>query len=336
MGNKLSFGYLYDFRNPKPWQRSYTDVYHDVLDFIEWTEQVGFYGAWVPEHHCADDGYMPSPLTILGSVAARTKKLKIGTGVGLGPLYHPVRFAEDCAVVQNLSGGRLEIGLAIGYRRREAEALSAEFSRRGKRFDEFLNVVTQLWLGEVVSVDGDFFSIQNASLSPLPEHHIPLYLGGFADKALERVAKFGDGYFGNEDVCENYLNKLAKYGKDSSQARIRIQGLFFVVADNPDEAMEELAPYYHYVNNCYGEWLNEDKASGVDNTKLLKAQSLDEFIASGVLQIKTPTQAIEYFQNMLTRTPVEHFIMMLPPGIPTKTFKKYAQTFAEKVMPAFK
>ena len=63
--NRLTFGYLYDFRNPQLWQRPWSELYAEILDFVEWSETVGFEGAWVPEHHAAEDGYQPSPLVLL-------------------------------------------------------------------------------------------------------------------------------------------------------------------------------------------------------------------------------------------------------------------------------
>lgn len=334
MSGKLSFGYLYDFRNPAEWRRPWADLYAETLDFIAWSETAGFTGAWVPEHHGAEDGYMPSPLVALGAVAARTKTLKLGSAIALAPLYHPVRFAEESAVLDILSNGRAEMAVAIGYRRRETEAYGVDFTRRGARFDEFLQIVRGLWAGETVSFEGKHYAVANARLMPPPPRgHIPLYLGGFADKALERVAKYGDGYFGNEDVCGHYVEKLKEQGKDPAEARIRIQGLFTVVAHDPEAAMEELGPYFHHVNNTYGAWLNEDKASGVDG--VLKPMSLERFKTSGILQILTPGQAIDSFKAMRTRIPVEHFMMMLPPGLPPSKFVPYAEVFAKEVIPAF-
>jgi len=269
-------------------------------------------------------------------MAVRTKTIRLGSAIALAPLYHPVRFAEECAVLDILSDGRLEMALAIGYRKRETEAYGVDFTKRGSRFDEFLQIVRALWAGETVTFEGKHYSIKNAAIMPgSPRGQIPLYIGGFAEKALERVAKYADGYFGNEDVCGLYAEKLKEQGKDPTKAGIRIQGLFLAVAENPAEAMEELAPYYHYVNNAYGVWLNEDKAIGIDNP-MLKPMELDAFKKSGILQILTPAQAIDYFKAMQSRTAVEHFMMMLPPGMPVERFKHYAELFAKEVMPAFK
>ncbi|MFT3930129.1 MAG: LLM class flavin-dependent oxidoreductase [Spongiibacteraceae bacterium] len=335
MNTKLSFGYLYDFRNPAQWRRSSTELYADILDAAAWSETAGFTGAWVPEHHGAEDGYMPAPLVALSAIAARTKKIKLGSAIALAPLYHPVRFAEECAVLDIIANGRSEMALAIGYRRKETDAYGVDFTKRGSRFDEFLHIVRKLWAGETVTFEGKHFSVKNAAIMPqAPRGQIPLYIGGFAEKALERVAKYADGYFGNEEVCGMYADKLREQGKDPSAARIRIQGLFFAVANDPEKAMHELAPYYHHVNNTYGQWLNEDKAVGIDDPAL-KPMDLEAFKRSGILQIRTPDEAIKMFKDMQQRIPVEHFMMMMPPGLPAKKFVEYAELFASKVIPAF-
>lgn len=334
----MTFGYLYDFRNPPGWRQSWTDLYAQTLEFITWSESIGFEGAWVPEHHGAEDGYVPSPLVVLAAIAARTRTLKLGSAIALAPLYHPVRFAEECAILDVLSNGRLEMAVAIGYRRREAQAYGVDFSTRGRRTDEFLEIVRRLWAGERFSYPGRYFTLEDVHIVPTPPRgHIPLYLGGFTDRALERTAKFGDGYFGNMDVCELYQEKLQVRGKDLASARVRIQGLFVVVAHDPEKAMHELAPYFHHANNTYGQWLAEDRdATGFAEGALLEPMTLEAFKRSGILQILTPARAIEMFNGMLAKAPVEHFMMMAPPGMPFSTFAPYAQVFANEVIPAFR
>ncbi|RYF97399.1 MAG: LLM class flavin-dependent oxidoreductase, partial [Chitinophagaceae bacterium] len=139
MGKRLSFGYLCDFRNPPPWHRPWAQFYAEMLDFIVEAETLGFEGIWLPEHHNAEDGFMPSPMTVLAAVAARTSRVKIGAAVALAPLHHPVRFAEDCAILDILSNGRLEMAIAVGYRRRETDAMGVPFEARGGRTDAFVD-----------------------------------------------------------------------------------------------------------------------------------------------------------------------------------------------------
>jgi alkanesulfonate monooxygenase SsuD/methylene tetrahydromethanopterin reductase-like flavin-dependent oxidoreductase (luciferase family) len=334
MSRQLTFGYLYDFRNPPQWRRRWEDLYAETLDVIAWTEEAGFDGAWVPEHHLAEDGYMPSPLVALAAIAARTRRLKLGSAIALAPLYHPVRFAEDCAVLDILSGGRLEVGLAIGYRRREAAAFGTDFTKRGRLFDEWLQIVTRLWAGEEVDFQGEHFVLAGAKvMPPAPRGRIPLYLGSFTDKAMERVARYGDGFIGSGDLCDLYAEKMVQQGKDLASAKVRATELFLAVAHDPDRAMEELAPYYHHVNNSYGAWFNEDKAPGLSGPVPM---GLEEFKGSGTLQILTPDAAIAMLKAKQQRMPLDHVMMMMPAGLPAARFVEYAQVFANEVIPAFR
>lgn len=331
----LSFGYLYDFRNPEQWRRPWNTLYQETLDVVAWSETTGFRGAWVPEHHGADDGYMPTPNLALAAMAARTTTLRIGAAVAIAPLYHPVRFAEECATLDILSNGRLETALGLGYRRREYEMSGERFGQRGNRFDEFLHIVRALWAGETVNFDGRHYSVKDARIMPAPPRGtIPLYIGGFVDKAMDRVAKHADGYFGNEEFCDLYIEKLRQHGKDPRRAAVRIPGLFLTVADDPEKAMEELAPHYHHVFSSYGAWMNEDNAIGMESP-VTQPLDLEAFKHSGILQILTPEQAVSYFKAMQERIPLEHYMMMRPPGLPANRFVEYAQVFADKVIPAF-
>jgi alkanesulfonate monooxygenase SsuD/methylene tetrahydromethanopterin reductase-like flavin-dependent oxidoreductase (luciferase family) len=334
MPTPLTFGYLYDFRNPAQWRRPWETVYAEILEVAAWSETVGFGGAWVPEHHLADDGYMPSPLVALAAIAARTSRIALGSAVALAPLYPPVRFAQDCAVLDILAGGRLEMALAIGYRRRETAAHGIDFTRRGRLFDEWLDIVTRLWAGETVSHDGAFFHTSGALLAPpAPRGRIPLYLGGFANKAIARVIRHGDGYLGEEQTCRGYLDKLAAAGGEQTMAKVRITGLMTVVARDPEAAREELAPYFHHVNNSYGEWFHEDKALGLDTG--FEPMSLASFKAAGIMEVLTPEAAIAKFRSLQAAMPLEHYMMMMPPGLPAARFVEYAQLFADEVIPAF-
>jgi alkanesulfonate monooxygenase SsuD/methylene tetrahydromethanopterin reductase-like flavin-dependent oxidoreductase (luciferase family) len=335
MANGLSFGFLYDFRNPPEWRKPFVDLYAEALDFIEWTESIGFDGAWVPEHHSTDEGYVPSPLVALAAIAARTKKMKLGTGVALAAFYHPVRFAEDCAMIDVISNGRLEIALALGYRKRETDAYGVDFRSRTSRLDEFLQIVRRLWAGETVTFEGKHFNIRNAALMPQPVRgHIPLFVGAYSDKGLIRAAKYADGYFGANELYGTYLGKLQEYGKPLSSARFYQATLPMVVTHDPERAMDELAPYYLYVNNRYGVWMSEDQL-GVEVDEPPRPLTLEEFKASGLFPVMTPAQAIELFRDMRERTNVEHVTIPVPPGLPISKFANYAETFAKEVIPAF-
>jgi alkanesulfonate monooxygenase SsuD/methylene tetrahydromethanopterin reductase-like flavin-dependent oxidoreductase (luciferase family) len=333
----LTFGFLYDLRNPEPWRKRWTDLYAETLEFIPWTESLGYTAAWMPEHHVAEDGYLPSPLIMLAAIAARTKTITIGSAVALAPFYHPVRFAEDCALLDVISNGRLEIALALGYRRRETDAYGIDFRTRASRMNQFLDIVGRLWAGESVTCEGPHFTLKNASILPRPTRRIPLLLGGFADKALERVAKYADGYMGLPEAYDLYAEKLRACGKNPADMRFYLPSFHLIVDRDPEAALHEVAPFYHLVNNSYGEWLNEDRYDahiGIEN--IPRAMSLGEFKASGLLKVLTPAQAIDMFRALRAKVPVDHIAMTVPAGMPLSRFARHAELFASEVMPALR
>jgi len=336
VAGKLEFGFIYDFRNPPDWPMPPERRYAQTLDLIVETERMGFGAAWIPEHHLAADDYVPSPMVVLAALAARTSRIKLGSAIVLAPLYDPVRFAEDCAVLDIIASGRIEMGLAIGYRRREYEAFGLDFTKRGARFDEFLQIVRMLWAGETVNFEGQHYTVKNTRITPLSSRgQIHLTIGGFVEKAIERAAKYGDGYFGNPEFADIYMSKWAEQAKDPDKAEMLIPGLFTAIARDPEAAFEELAPHYHYMNEAYSVFMREDEAIGIDNAAIGTAMDLDAFKASGMLQIWTPDEAVANFRAMRSKMPLKHYAMSMPPGLSPERFLHYAGIIVSDVMPAF-
>ena len=132
----LRFGVLWPFRNPShnkvPWEH----LYKSHLDLIADSEAMGFDDAWLTEHHFVDDGYSPSLLPIAAAVSQRTTRMRIGTFLVLAPLHNPVRLAEDTATVDLMSNGRFDLGVGLGYRRKEFSDQGISHTERGGRLQE--------------------------------------------------------------------------------------------------------------------------------------------------------------------------------------------------------
>jgi alkanesulfonate monooxygenase SsuD/methylene tetrahydromethanopterin reductase-like flavin-dependent oxidoreductase (luciferase family) len=329
----LRFGYLLDFRNPAAWLRRWEDIYAESLEFICWSETIGFEIAWLPEHHGTEDGFLASPLMIAAAVAARTKKLRITTGVALAPLYHPLRLAEDMAALDLLSMGRAELAVGLGYLRSETDAFGVDFRSRGRRTDELLDVVIRLWEGETVTFTGEFFHLEKACISPLPvqKPHMPILIGGLSRPGIRRAARYGSGFFGALDNYPAYMQELKALGRAGIAARFDlVSDMWFLVAEDPDEAFEETAPYYYYQINTYAKWHAQTEWD-------MQPMDFDTFKKSGVVKVLAPEAAIDFLRKRREAAPtMESFCMTVPPGLPLENFAKYADLFAKKVIPAFR
>jgi hypothetical protein len=335
--SSLRFGFGFDVRNPRDWYKPFPDLYAETLEFIAWTESLGFENCWFAEHHGIDDGYMPSPLMMAAAVAAKTKSMRIGTGVGLLPHYHPVRFAEDTAVLDNLSNGRLELCMGIGYLKFECQAYGIESKTRGRRSDEILEIVRRLWQGESVTHKGEFYDIRNARIFPLPVQRprIPVFIGAVASPGLQRAARLGDGYAGPLANWGAYVEAVKACGKPDSTPRIislDAADMWSVVSDDPDAALNEIAPHCYYQMNTYAEW-QKDTDWGKN---YINRMDFGTFKESGAIKAMTPEQAIKYIHGRQALAPIEAFCMQVPSGMPLKAYAKFAETFAEKVLPAFR
>src|ERR1700752_4756626 len=148
---KIRFGLWYDFRNPPQWRRSSDRLYGEILDQIAWGENHGFDDVWLSEHHFIEDGDLPSILPVAAAIAARTKRIRIASGVLLMPFHNPVRLAEDIAVVDVISGGRFELGVGVGVKGEEVESFGVSFRERGSRTNQSLDIIRRLLSGETLS-----------------------------------------------------------------------------------------------------------------------------------------------------------------------------------------
>ena len=188
----------------QPW----TELYADTLAIAEEAERLGFDGVWVSEHHFTDDGYMSALLPVLAAIAARTERVALGTNVALAPLYHPLRFAEDAAAVDLISGGRLLLGLAIGYRDAEFEAFAVPKRERVDRVVECVEVCRKAWTGEPFDHDGPVVSASGLTVRPAPVGPPEIWLGGWVDAAIERAAAMADGYISPVGALDDTRRRL--------------------------------------------------------------------------------------------------------------------------------
>ncbi len=188
-------------------------------------EQLGFDSIWVWDHTLL--GVEPNfpiidSLTVLTAIAARTTRIKLGTGILVLPLRNAVGLAKQLSSMDQLSGGRLVMGMASGWYKREFDAMGVPFEKRGKIMDENLDVLRRLWTE--VSVTGQYptagYNPSKAVMYPKPSQRIPLLIGGYVDRVLKRAATVGDGwltYFYTPEGFTKSWTKIRAFAKEGGK-----------------------------------------------------------------------------------------------------------------------
>ncbi len=172
---------------------------------------------WGPYTH---ESAFHEPFVLFGYLAAITERVELVTGVIILPQRQTALVAKQAAEVDILSGGRLRLGIGTGWNYVEYDSLNEDFTNRGKRQEEQVEVLRQLWADPVVDFDGNWHRIDRAGLKPLPGRRIPIWFGGFSDPAFRRAARIGDGFvFGNgspdaRNTVETIRGYLQEEGRD--------------------------------------------------------------------------------------------------------------------------
>lgn len=225
---------LFTGQIPAGSDRTFEQEYRDTLELVRLAEELGFDSAWLSEHHGSSDGYLPSLLPMAGALAAVTERILIGTGLVLAPLHDPLRLAEDAAVVDQLSGGRLLLGLGNGWRAEEFRMFGSSRADRGSRTEETIEVLRRAWTGRRFSFEGRTLSYDRVKVTPTParEGGPPIVLGGYERRALVRAGRLADGYVTDEAGVEQVREHVALLDEGASTAGRDPSGLALVLLQN--------------------------------------------------------------------------------------------------------
>jgi alkanesulfonate monooxygenase SsuD/methylene tetrahydromethanopterin reductase-like flavin-dependent oxidoreductase (luciferase family) len=190
-----------------PWSISQTGHADELVAQAEIAESLGFHSFWLPENHFGDARAMPSPLTLLAAVAARTRHILLGTTSYLLPIRHPLQAAEEVAVVDRLSGGRIILGVGRGTHPAMFDAFAVPAKQKRQLFERHLDIMRRAWRGEPISVDSE----TPIRLAPLPvqQPHPPIWVAAFGPLALKQAGTLGLPYLASpietlETLQQNY------------------------------------------------------------------------------------------------------------------------------------
>lgn len=335
--SKPSFGLWYDFRNPAPWDRPFTEIYSETLDQIVWAEDNGFNDVWIQEHHFHDDGFCSSVIPVCAAIASRTKRIQIGTAVMLMPFHNPVRVAEDCATIDIISGGRFRLGVGTGYVVEEFEKFDISKSERGARTDEGLEIIRRLWEGETLDYQGRFFNVRGAKLAPGPvqKPRPPILVGGFSPAGVKRAARYGDGFLGTgplKDLYDQYKTELGNLGKPVSDPWVAGGYFWLMVSDDPEKSWNEAADHVLYQLNSYASWFEKAGMSLLPHIR--DRNHLRELGLFNVVDVDT---CVRMIREYIDEVPVKNFYSFtVPPGMSAEWVQPHLELFAEKVIPEFR
>lgn len=257
---ELGYGLLTCQRHPDE-RRTDAELYAEALGLAVEAERLGLDSVWTSEHHFVDDRYMSAQLVMLAAIAARTTRIRIGAGLYLLPLYEPLHAAEDAATVDLLSNGRLILGLGLGWRDEEFEALGIARRTRVARLEAGIEVLRQAWTpGALVTGDGEVFRYPSVSATPPPAQPggPPLWIGALVEAAVRRAGRIGDGLMGTEADAATFgeqvrwaLEEVDRAGGDPDRFAVSIHRPVFCW-EGPD-AWDRAAPYHWYTT-----WKYED------------------------------------------------------------------------------
>jgi alkanesulfonate monooxygenase SsuD/methylene tetrahydromethanopterin reductase-like flavin-dependent oxidoreductase (luciferase family) len=328
----MRFGLLYDFRNPARWRVPNERLYAQTLEQMVYAEQLGYDSIWISEHHFVEDGYCPSVLTMAAHVAARTSRVRIGTSVLLLPFHDPLRVAEDANTVDVLSGGRLDLGIGLGYRAEEFEAFGFPRRQRPRRFEENLAILRRALAGEPFTYEGRYHRIERPiTVTPagVQRPSVPVWCAASSLPAAERAARerLHLTIRGDRTVYDAWSAGLRAQGEDPARYQCVTRRSYFVTED-PDAAWAQLAPHVIYQTEAYEEWGAAGQRATTDAQAALERRARQSWMIGGPNEVET---MIRSYHERLPFT--ELLTFGVPPGLPPEQMTASIERFAREVMP---
>lgn len=290
----MEVGLYFDLRNPPRWHRPWPAVYGRTLELCEEAERLGAHSLWVTEHHLFEDGYLPQPLTFAAAIAARTNRARIGTAIVIAPLHHPVELAEQAAVVDILSGGRLDLGLGAGYLDTEYALFGADPSRKGGATFDTVAELRRIW--------------REGSVTPPPvQQPLPIWVGPRSGRNAHRTGLAGEGLLRvAPELVEPYLRGLEEGGHGRGAARMAGPVNCFL-SDDPERDWPRVAPHVAYQWGSYAvyrEGISFEEALAATDPDAWRVRGIGQGATSGFL-FGTPEHVAEQIRAYVGDAPVE-------------------------------
>jgi alkanesulfonate monooxygenase SsuD/methylene tetrahydromethanopterin reductase-like flavin-dependent oxidoreductase (luciferase family) len=318
----------FDLRHPPLDPDSHHEQYLAAVEQCVWAEEHGFEMVLLSEHHGADDDYLPSPIVLGAAIAARTHRLRIRMAAVVAPFHNPLRLAEDLAVLDVVSGGRLDVTVGAGYVPSEFAMFERDMRDRARLVEETVDVLQRAWIGEPFTFRGRTVRVRPR---PVQRPRPRIELGGSSAPAARRAARIADGFFPSlPDQWSPYREEVvARTGQDPGPSPW--PGPEFVhVAEDPETAWRVIAPHALHELNEYGRVAAESGAatgfSPLEDPALLRE--------TGMYHVLTPPECVE----MLRALPPGRIFVLHPlmGGLPAAVAWSSLRLLETEVLPALR
>jgi len=313
--------------------------FEETLMECERAEALGFDSVWLGEHHNSSFFY-PTPLIGLAAIACRTNRLRLGTGVLLLPLYHPVAVAEEGAMVDMISRGRLILGIGAGYAPEEFAAFGLSSKERGSRLDEGASLLNRLWTEKNVTHKGRHYQVTNVTIGPRPLQvpRPPIWFGGWAEPAIRRAALLGDAWIGGPSArldelaaCVRLYEEAQKSaGKVVHSKQVALIRYVFVAESLKRAHAVAGDPFLKFFENTYFRFPHPvvKRPEGPYDIRQL---------AQDRIILGDPASCIEQIGRFRRELGITHLVCRISsPGIPRDDALASIDLFTREVMPALR
>lgn len=311
-----------DFGAPPP------ALYAAAIEQTAWADGLGFDKVHIAEHHGAEDGYCPSPIVLASAIASRTERIRIQLSALVAVLHDPLRLAEDLAVLDIISGGRLGITLGIGYRLHEYQMFGVEKKRRVPILEETIGILEKAWTGEPFEYRGLEVMIRPTPVqSPRP----PLIIGGSTEASAKRAARLGDGYVPagvDAELFAIYEAECRRLGREPGPHNPPRGPMFLFVTEDPERDIPRVAPHFIHTSNSNAEWAKE-RGAGV--TPYSEITSVEDLASNPQFAVLTPEGCLELARSMGADS--ELTFQPLMGGLDPELGWSSLELFADRVLP---
>jgi len=347
----MEFGMLHLFEHPMG--RSEKQIVDEQLDIMIRAEDYGFDSVWPAEHHFSEYGYCATPVVTLAYVAARTTRLRLGTGVVVLPLNHPVRVAEDYAILDLMSNGRVDLGLGRGYQPHEFQGYSVDQSRSRQLFHEGVEVLINAWTQERFSYQGQFYQIQDLSVRPKPlqQPHPPIWMAALSQETFALCGRYGFnllcapvfGFHIERGIAqiEEWREALRQQERDPAQHRVG--GLVMTyVAETTQQAMADFADPVLWWYHTFGKYVAPPPGHPPIPTyeyytatrDFVTSVTWEQLVQGGAVVCGSPQQVVDRIGEITEKTGIDLYLAWIRiGGLEHRKVLRSMELMATKVMP---